>query len=88
MLNFMQKKLPQIPVTRPEGTYLIWMDFSALNMSDQALEEFCLKKAKIAFDPGYEFGTGGSGFMRANIACPRQVLEQALNQLLHAVNTL
>jgi len=88
MLNFMQKNLPQIPVTRPEGTYLIWMDFSALNMSDQALEEFCLKKAKIAFDPGYEFGTGGSGFMRANIACPRQVLEQALNQLLHAVNTL
>lgn len=88
MLNFMQKNLPQIPVTRPEGTYLIWMDFSALNMSDQALEDFCLKKAKIAFDPGYEFGTGGSGFMRANIACPRQALEQALNQLLHAVNTL
>lgn len=88
MLNFMQKNLPQIPVTRPEGTYLIWMDFSALNMSDQALEDFCLKRAKIAFDPGYEFGTGGSGFMRANIACPRQALEQALNQLLHAVNTL
>lgn len=88
MLDFMQKNLPQIPVTRPEGTYLIWMDFSALGMDDKALEAFCLKKIRIAFDPGYEFGTGGSGFMRANIACPRQTLERALKQLYEAVKAL
>ena len=88
MLDFMHKNLPQIPVVRPDGTYLIWMDFSALGMADKALEQFCLKKAKIAFDPGYEFGTGGSGFMRANIACPRETLETALIRLLDAVNSL
>lgn len=88
MLDFMQKNLPQIPVVRPEGTYLIWMDFSALGMDDKALENFCLTKAKIAFDPGCDFGTGGSGFMRINIACPRQTLEQALTQLLEAVRAL
>ena len=85
LLDFMQKKLPQISVVRPEGTYLVWMDFSGLGMDDQALNNFCLRKAKIALDPGFEFGTGGSGFMRINIACPRQTLEKALQQLLEAV---
>lgn len=88
LLDFMQTNIPQIPVVRPEGTYLIWMDFTGLGMDDKALNDFCLKKAKIAFDPGYEFGTGGSGFMRINIACPRQTLEKALEQLLEAVNSL
>ena len=85
MISFMEKELPEIPVVRPEGTYLVWMDFRALGMEDKELEDFCRKKAKIAFDPGYEFGTGGSGYMRANIACPREILERAMENLKKAI---
>ena len=85
MISFMERELPEIPVTRPEGTYLVWMDFRSLGMCDSELEDFCRKKAKIAFDPGYEFGTGGSGYMRANIACPRKTLETALENLKKAI---
>ena len=85
MISFMERILPEIPVTRPEGTYLVWMDFRSLGMCDSELEDFCRKKAKIAFDPGYEFGTGGSGYMRANIACPRKTLETALENLKKAI---
>lgn len=72
MISFMEKELPEIPVTRPEGTYLVWMDFRSLGMCDSDLEDFCRKKAKIAFDPGYEFGMGGSGYMRAQHCLPQK----------------
>lgn len=85
MLEFMKERLPQIPIIPPEGTYLVWMDFHALGMEDKELEQFCIKEAKIAFDPGYEFGEGGSGYMRANIACPRVLLKEALENLAKAV---
>jgi cystathionine beta-lyase len=57
-------------------------------MDDTALKEFMLKKAKLWFDEGTMFGSGGSMFMRMNIACPRSILKQALERLEKAVEEL
>jgi cystathionine beta-lyase len=86
--DFLAKKLPEFKLYPLEGTYLAWIDCSCLGMNDEELNDFMLKKAKLWLDEGTLFGTGGSMFMRINIACPRTILERALKSLERAVNEL
>jgi cystathionine beta-lyase len=84
--EFIAEKIPGLKLYPLEGTYLAWVDCTSLDMNDEELNEFMLKKAKLWLDEGTLFGTGGSMFMRINIACPRSILKQALENLEKAVN--
>lgn len=86
--EFIAEKIPGLKLYPLEGTYLAWVDCTSLGMNDEELNEFMLKKAKLWLDEGTLFGTGGSMFMRINIACPRSLLKQALENLEKAVNEL
>jgi cystathionine beta-lyase len=86
--GFLAERLPQIKIIEPQGTYLIWLDFQELKLSDEQLEDLIVNRAKLWLDAGTMFGIEGSGFQRINIACPRSILEQALNQLTQAINHL
>ncbi|MCA0171926.1 MalY/PatB family protein [Bacillus sp. RAR_GA_16] len=86
LTTFINERLPQIDVIEPEGTYLVWLDFSKLNMSHEELEQFVQGEARLALDEGYIFGEGGKGFERINIACPRSVLQEGLERLEKAIN--
>ena len=68
----------------PEGTYLLWLDFNGLNLTDDEIEERMLKRAKLWLDNGRMFGDTGKGFQRLNIALPRKKLEWAMKQLENA----
>lgn len=72
----------------PDATYLVWLDCRKLNMTDQELKEFMIRKAGLGLNPGSDFTRAMSGFMRLNAACPRATLEKALGQLERAVNEL
>lgn len=85
---FLQESIPEIRLIEPEGTYLLWLDFSGLSLSAAALEELIEKKAKLWLDSGRMFGPDGRGFQRINIACPRSVLRQAMEQLRDAVRSV
>lgn len=85
MKDFFKKRLPEYLVIDSEGLYLVWVDMRALNKSNQELEEFMLEKAHLWLDEGYVFGTGGDGFERFNVACPRVTLQKALKQLEQAI---
>lgn len=78
----------KIKLIKPEGTYLLWMDCRALGMDDDDLSEFFMEEAKLWLHAGITFGKSGSGFMRMNIACPREVLQQALGSLTSALAKL
>jgi len=86
--TFFTSEMPKIKFIRPEGTYLAWLDCRALQLSDEALHQFFNQKAAVILNYGSLFGTGGSGFMRMNIACPRFTLEKALIQIKNAYQTL
>jgi cystathionine beta-lyase len=86
--EFIKEKIPGLKVYPLEGTFLAWVDCSSLGMDDAALKEFMMKKAKLWFDEGTMFGSGGSMFMRINIGCPRSILKQALERLEKAVKKL
>jgi len=88
LMEYVEKNMPRIKVIKPEGTYLVWLDFRSLGMDPLSLKNFLLEKAKVAFDDGYIFGPGGEGFERINIACPRSLLKEGLDRIARAVNSL
>ena len=86
--TFIENNLPQIKFKKPEATYLLWLDFSSLNLGDKELNSFLIKQASLGLNQGSVFGMGGSGFMRMNIACPRETVVQAMHQLQTALDSL
>lgn len=81
MRTFFNKYLPQFPVVKLEGTYLVWVDCSVLNRSSKEIAELLLKAEKFCINEGSMYGEAGEGFIRINIACPRQILIDGLNRL-------
>ncbi|MDE6667983.1 MAG: pyridoxal phosphate-dependent aminotransferase [Clostridia bacterium] len=86
--EYASNKLGGIKLVEPQGTYLVWLDCRALGVADEELSALFEKEAKLWVDDGFIFGKGGSGFERINIACPRSVLKQALENLSAAVRRL
>lgn len=86
--HFLNYRLPEIKLIEPEGTYLIWLDFRCLKLTDGELETLIVHDAKLWLDRGRIFGDEGRGFERINIACPRDVLRRAFKQLEAAVRRM
>ena len=86
-IDFVQKNCPKIKVHKPEGTYLVWLDFSAFtNLSDAEISSKILNDAKVWLDQGTMFGSEGKYFQRINVATPRPILEKALSQICKTFN--
>ena len=85
VINFVKENIPEVKVRKPEGTYLMWLDFSALGMTKEELSMFMQKDAKIALDDGFWFGENGAGFERMNIACPRYMVEEGMKRIEKAI---
>ena len=86
--EYLKTNLPQIKLLAPQGTYLIWLDCSALGLTADDREQWLWHKAKLWLDGGGIFGPEGQAFERINVACPRSTLLQALEQLKKAVDEL
>lgn len=78
---FLKERLPKVRLIEPEGTYLIWLDFSAYGYSDAQLDDIIVNKAKVWLDRGTMFGSEGENYQRINIATPRPILKEALERL-------
>ena len=85
MAEFCRRELPEFPITRLEGTYLVWMDCSSLGMPSDALEHVLLDDARLWLNAGTMYGA--EGYMRWNIACPRSVMLDGLNRFLNFVRS-
>ncbi|MEC0184677.1 pyridoxal phosphate-dependent aminotransferase [Paenibacillus peoriae] len=84
--RFVKERMPKVKLIKPEATYLAWLDFSNLGLSDLELQQLMQKKAKVALDDGFIFGAGGELFQRINFACPRSLLQQALESIEKSLN--
>ena len=83
--SFVNDNSDLISFKRPEGTYLAWLNFKKLNLSDRELKEFLVHKAKLGLGSGISFGKNGSGYARMNCAVPHKTMKQALSQLQYAL---
>ena len=79
--DYLKENIPGIRLVEPEGTYLAWLDCKGLGYSDEELNNIIVNKAKLWLDAGNIFGKPGEYFERINIACPREVLGDALQRL-------
>ena len=81
LTTYLSERIPEIKLIEPEGTYLAWLDCNGLGLSAQTLDETITRKGKLWLSSGISFGKGGSGFERMNVACPRSVLQDALERM-------
>jgi cystathionine beta-lyase len=86
--KYIEEKMPALKVKKPEGTYLLWVDFSELGLSDEELANVLIEKGKVALNQGTSFGLGGNGFQRINLACPRSMVEEALVRIEKSITSL
>ena len=82
LCDFVAEHIPQWKVCRLEGTYLPWVDISAMNITSQTYADRLLNEAKVWVNPGTMYGPqSGEGYIRLNIACPRSRLLEALERI-------
>jgi len=86
--DFIQTRVPPLAFLKPEATYLALLDCRGLEMEQEALDAFFLRKAGVLFDGGPGFGEELHGFERMNLACPRSLLREALERIEKAVRAL
>ena len=86
--DFFAGNFPQFPILPLEATYLVWIDTSVLNIKSEKLTELLIEKGKVWLNEGTVYGKAGEGFMRLNIACQRDVLQEGLNRLKTAFDQI
>lgn len=86
--DFISKELPALKLTIQEATYLTWIDCRALGISSAVITRQLSEKAHLLVNEGSLYGSPGEGFIRLNIACPRQVLAEGLLRLKSGLNAM
>ena len=85
---YLKENIPAVKIIKPQASFLVWMDFSALGLEHKALIEMLENEAHLAMNDGAMFGTGGEQHTRLNVGTQRAVLEQAMAQLKSAIDKL
>ena len=85
VIEYCTAHIPQIKALCPQASFLVWLDCRNLGLNHEQLVKLFVDRAHLALNDGEMFGPGGEGFMRMNVASPRSVIRQALEQLAEAV---
>lgn len=87
-IDYLKNNLPSVRIIKPDATFLLWLDFRSWQMSHMELKRFLVKEARLGFNDGLCFGSGGEGFMRMNIGAPWSVVQEGLFRLCEAASQL
>ena len=81
-------KETKIKVMKPQGTYLIWLDFSAYDLTEKGLQELLKEEAKVILNRGLDFGEEGAHHARLNVAMPKSVLAEVCQRIVTCFSKL
>ena len=81
VIDSIESKIPMLHTTRPEASYLLWIDFSELPMSAEERKSWLHQNVRIFLSPGSPFGPQGESFERMNIGTRRELLDEAIQRL-------
>lgn len=85
VIDMFERHTNELTVIKTEGTYLLWIDCSALQLDSEALKTFMAEQAKVGLNAGAAYGEDGNQFMRMNIACPKATVEEGVKRIIEAV---
>ena len=80
-LDFFENEMPWVEVSRPEGTYLLWLDFNRCGETGEGINERLINRGKVVLDPGSWFGKEWDGWQRMNLGCPGSLLKEGLSRI-------
>ncbi|MHA3738831.1 MalY/PatB family protein [Pseudomonas sp. Eth.TT006] len=83
LVNAVRSRLPGVSINVPQGTYLAWLDCSALDLDNP--QQFFLEQAKVGLSAGVDFGDRQQQFVRLNFGCPRSLLEEGIARMERAL---
>ena len=86
MSRYVKENFPKAKMVEPEGTYLVWVDFSGYGFTDEELEHIMVEEEHLWLDSGKVFGPATAQFERFNLACPRATVVKAMEQLKAALD--
>lgn len=87
IVDYVTERMPGVHITRPDATFLAWLDFTELNLKKSPYD-FFMKKAKVALSDGVIFGEPGNGHVRLNFGTSRRILKQGLDRMHKALYSL
>lgn len=79
------RELPKCKVIRMEGTYLAWIDCSELHISSDEIEEMLMHENKVWVNAGSMYGTEGAAFIRINMACTSELLNEGITRIVNGL---
>ncbi|WP_391202877.1 MalY/PatB family protein [Psychrobacillus sp. L4] len=85
VVDQLTSKVEGVKVFKPDGTYLLWIDYRDTGLSEKDMMDLLLTKGKLALEPGTKYGEAGNGFLRMNVACPRVTLEDGVARFIKAL---
>ncbi|MGF6128003.1 cystathionine beta-lyase [Pseudomonas frederiksbergensis] len=83
LVDAVRTRLPGVTINVPQGTYLAWLDCSALGLDDP--QQFFLQQAKVGLSAGLDFGDHSKQFVRLNFGCPRALLEEGIARMARSL---
>ncbi|WP_311886831.1 MULTISPECIES: PatB family C-S lyase [unclassified Pseudomonas] len=83
LVEAVRSRLPGVSINVPQGTYLAWLDCSALDLDDP--QQFFLEQGKVGLSAGLDFGDQNQQFVRLNFGCPRSLLEEGIARMERAL---
>ena len=86
--EFFAEHFPEFEILERQGTYLLWISYEKLGITEEELEKWFLEKANVSVYMGSVFGNEGRGFIRLNIASPRAMLKEAYERMSAAYSEL
>lgn len=86
--SYLRENCPSVKAVLPEVSFLVWLDFSALGLTQEQLMRLLVEEARVAMNDGAMFGRQGTGYVRLNVGTPRCVLQEALDHISSAVSNL
>lgn len=85
LVDYVTQYIPGVKITKPEGTFLGWLDFRQVTDDPATLNNLLIDRARVGLNNGSSFGSVGAGFARINFACPRTLLHEGLTRIETAV---
>jgi cystathionine beta-lyase len=85
LVDAVRSRLPGVTINVPQGTYLAWLDCSALDLDNP--QQFFLEQGKVGLSAGLDFGDQHQQFVRLNFGCPRALLEEGIARMERALTT-
>ncbi|BAM23086.1 aminotransferase, class I/II domain protein [Streptococcus intermedius SK54 = ATCC 27335] len=84
-VEYFAQEAPRLKVMKPQGTYLIWLDFSDYGLTDDALFTLLHDQAKVILNRGSDYGSEGELHARLNIAAPKSLVEEICKRIVRCL---